>query len=254
MIEQSRYKLECIMRNYRSTVVAIEDLPSDTISRMVRLYLANYEGTSEALFRRDLVEKNDVILLYSGTEMVGFTTLLDYPADHSGIPIRVVYSGDTIVERMHWGQQELAFAWIRRTAEIKARAPDTSLYWFLLTKGHRTFRYLSVFGKTTYPHWDTERPDLKRLADQLASARFGRDYNPESGVVEFPTSRGHLAPCIAEPSEEDLAKEATRFFLTKNPGYRQGHELVCLFELESANMRPLAARLFDQTLQSANKA
>lgn len=241
------------MRKYRSTVVAIENLPSDIISRMVKLYLANYDGTSEALFRHDLAEKNDAILLFSETELVGFTTLLDYPVDHSGVPIRIVYSGDTIVERQHWGQQELAFAWIRRTAEIKAREPNTPLYWFLLTKGHRTFRYLSAFGKTTYPHWNTERPDLKQLADKLAEARFGRDYNPTSGVVEFPTSRGHLAPSIAEPSKEDLVKESTRYFLRRNPGYRKGHELVCLFELESANMRPLAARLFDQTLQAANK-
>ena len=242
------------MRNYQSTVVATKDLPSDTISRMASLYLANYEGSSEAMFRHDLAEKDDAILLHSGTELVGFTTLLAYPEDHSGSPIQVVFSGDTIVDRKHWGQQELAFTWIRRAAEIKARAPETPLYWFLLTKGHRTFRYLSAFGKTTHPHWEAERPDLKRLADHLANARFGRDYNPESGVVEFRTSRGHLAPCIAEPSEEDLAKEATRFFLRKNPGYRQGHELVCLFELESANMRPLAARLFDQTLQAAIKA
>lgn len=194
MIEHSRYKLKCIMRNYRSTVVAIEDLPSDTISRMVKLYLANYEGTSEALFRRDLSEKDDAILLHFDAELVGFTTLLTYPENYSGTLIRVVFSGDTIVDRKHWGQQKLAFAWIRQTAEIKARAPETPLYWFLLTKGHRTFRYLSAFGKTTYPHWEAERPDLKRLADHLANARFGSDYNPESGVVEFPTSRGHLAP------------------------------------------------------------
>jgi hypothetical protein len=33
-----------------------------------------------------------------------------------------------------------------------------------------------------------------------------------------------------------------RFFLTRNPGYREGDELVCLAELAAANMRSLAAR------------
>ena len=36
------------MRNYRSDVVPIKVLPSDTITRMAKLYLENYEGTSEA--------------------------------------------------------------------------------------------------------------------------------------------------------------------------------------------------------------
>jgi hypothetical protein len=102
------------------------------------------------------------------------------------------------------------------------------LYWFLLVKGHRTFKYLSVFGKSFHPTL-ANRPDQIsnhwRINSQHAS--FGHDYNPVSGVVEFSASRGHLKPFIAEPTEEELAKEATRFFLRKNPGYRQGHEL-CL--------------------------
>ena len=155
------------------------------------------------------------------------------------------------MDRQHWGQQELAFAWIARIGEIKAQAPDVPLYWFLLVKGHRTFKYLSVFGKSFHPHWQIDRSDLKPLADQLAHASFGHDYNPVSGVVEFSASRGHLKPFIAEPTEEELAKEATRFFLRKNPGYRQGHELVCLCELESVNMKPLTARIFNRALRSA---
>ncbi len=241
------------MRNYQSDIVAIENLPNDTITKMAELYLENYEGTSEALFRCDLAEKDEAIVLYSGAELVGFTTLRVYSAIHSGSPIRIVFSGDTIVARKDWGQQELAFSWIRRIGEIKARAPDIPLYWFLLVKGHRTFKYLSVFGKSFYPHWKINRSDLKPLADQLASASFNDQYNPESGVVEFSTSRGHLAPSIAEPTAEELAKEATRFFLKKNPGYRTGHELVCLCELELANMKPLAARLFGRALRLAIK-
>jgi hypothetical protein len=241
------------MQNYQSAVVAIKDLPSDTIIRMVKLYLDNYQGTSEALFRHDLAKKDEAIVLYSGAELVGFTTLRVYSENYLGAPVRIVYSGDTIVNRKDWGQQELAIAWIARIGEIKAQAPAIPLYWFLLVKGHRTFKYLSVFGKTFYPHWEIDRSNLKPLADQLANASFGHDYNPESGVVEFSESRGHLAPAIAEPTEEELTKEATRFFLSKNPGYRKGHELVCLCELELANMKPLTARIFSRKLCSADK-
>jgi hypothetical protein len=242
------------MRNCQSAIFAIKDLPSDTIDRMAALYLENYEGSSEAMFRRDLAEKDEAIVLHSGAELVGFTTLRVYSTFHAGSPIRIVYSGDTIVDRKNWGQQELAFAWIARIGAIKAQAPNFPLYWFLLVKGHRTFKYLSVFGKSFYPHWRIDRSDLKPLADQLAKADFGVNYNPDSGVVEFSKSRGHLTPSIAEPTEEEFAKESTRFFLGRNPGYRNGHELVCLCELELSNMKPLTARIFSRALRSAAKA
>lgn len=236
------------MRKYNSSVVAVKDLADHTIARMADLYLANYEGTSPSLFRHDLADKDEVLLLYSGDELVGFTTLLVYSTDYSNSPIRVVYSGDTIVARQDWGQQELAFAWIAHIGKIKAQAPGTPLYWLLLVKGHRTFKYLSAFGKSFYPHWCEERKDLKPLLDQLARSRFGRDYNPHSGVVEYSSSRGHLTSSIAFATKNELAKEATQFFMKRNPGYRNGHELVCLCELELFNMKPLTARIFRRAL------
>lgn len=242
------------MQKCRSEVVAIQDLPGDTIRRMATLYLAHYESTSEALFRRDLAEKDEAIVLHAGEALVGFTTLRVYSVSHLGTPVRIVYSGDTIVDRRFWGQQDLAFAWIYRIGELKAQAPKIPLYWFLLVKGHRTFKYLSVFGKSFYPHWRIDRSDLKPLGDQLAQACFGDDYQPERGIVAFGESRGHLHPSIAEPTKEEHLKDATRFFLAKNPGYRDGHELVCICELELHNMKPLAARIFARALASAARA
>jgi hypothetical protein len=241
------------MPNYQSAVIAVKCLSSEMIDRMALLYLDNYDGTSGALFCADLAAKDEVIVLQFEGEVVGFTTLRVYSVSHEGAPVRIVYSGDTIVDRRHWGQQELAFAWIARIGEIKAQAPTTPLYWFLLVKGHRTFKYLSVFGKSFYPHWQIDRSDLKPLADQLAGASFGADYNPEIGVVEFLQSRGHLKASIAEPTTEELITESTRFFLQKNPGYLYGHELVCLCELELPNMKPLTARIFNRALQSTIK-
>lgn len=236
--------------DYTSIVIQIPDLSSDIIEGMSSLYLQNFDGTSASLFRQDLVQKDEVLLLYWGEELVGFTTLAVYEVSWQGRPVRVVYSGDTIVAMQHWGQQELAFSWISRIGQIKCAAPNLPLYWFLLVKGHRTFKYMSVFGKSFYPHWAFDRSDLKPLADQLASAKFGNVYNPATGVVEFPESRGHLKDCIAYPTAEELAKPATPFFLSANPGYLRGHELVCICELELFNMKPLTARIFLRAMQN----
>lgn len=210
---------------------------------MQDLYLAHYCETSPAIFRADLAAKHDVLLLWHAGALVGFTTWRLDACMHEGRVIRVLYSGDTVVHRAHWGQQALAFAWIRRMGEL-AREGAAPLYWLLLVKGHRTYKYLSVFALRFFPHWQQAEPELETLAAHLARTRFGDEYLPGAGIVRFASPRGQLRPEIALPSAAECAKAATRHFLARNPGYAQGDELVCLCELAAHNMRPLARRLF----------
>ncbi|HLG56381.1 MAG TPA: hypothetical protein VI485_13680 [Vicinamibacterales bacterium] len=229
---------------YSTRFVSVPALDGAIKTRMASLYLASYDASSEALFLHDLDNKDEALLLYAGSELVGFTTLLVFEREWGGQPIRLVYSGDTVVDRPHWGQRALAFAWIARMGALKRASVNVPLYWFLLVKGHRTFRFLPVFGKSFYPHWSVDRSDLKPLADELATDMFHDDYNPRTGVVEFNRSQGQLKPCLALPSPEELDREGVRFFLERNPGFRRGHELVCVCEIEEHNMKPMTLRLF----------
>jgi hypothetical protein len=236
---------------YTTRFVPIPALDASVKRRMASLYLTSYDGSSEALFLQDLSRKDEVLLLCAGPELVGFTTLRVFDREWGGRPIRVVYSGDTVVERSHWGQRALAFAWIARMGALKRTKNDWPLYWLLLVKGHRTFRFLPVFGKSFYPHWSVDRSDLKALADELARDMFGDDYNPMTGVVEFAQSRGHLKPTLAQLSREEVNREGVRFFLERNPGFRLGHELVCVCEIEERNMKPMTLRLFRKGAHAA---
>lgn len=234
------------MSNYQSIFKSISEFGQVELETMARLYLAHYDGSSLEQFKADLATKTEALLVYAGTELIGFTTLELYDRSVAGRWIRIVYSGDTVVDRAHWGQQALAFAWIARMGELRSSMPEIPMYWFLIVKGHRTFKYLPAFAKSFYPHWEKEqdRKDLKPLLDQLASEKFGVDYNPITGLVEYTSSHGHLKAEIAEPSLEELAKPAVALFLARNPRYREGHELCCLCEIEERNMRPLTLRLF----------
>jgi hypothetical protein len=229
---------------YSARFVPVSLLDDGTRTQMARLYFASYDGSSHAIFLGDLASKDEVLLVHRGDELVGFTTLRTFRYHWEGREIRVVYSGDTVVDRAHWGHQSLAFAWISRMGALKREQPDIPLFWLLLVKGHRTFRYLPVFGKSFYPHWSIDRSDLKPLADTLAKEMFASDYNPMTGVVEFEHSRGHLKPHLALPTSQELDREGVRFFLERNPGFQRGHELVCLCEVEEHNMKPLTLRLF----------
>lgn len=224
---------------------AIADVPEALRLEMQALYLAYYDASSAELFQADLAEKDEALLLYFGGSLVGFSMLSLYPFDWNGQRVRVLYSGDTVVAREHWGQQQLGLGWLARAGSLWREEPQTPLYWFLLVKGHRTYRYLPAFACHYFPHWQQPAPDLQALAQSLAQSRFGEHYK-EEGVVAFAQSRGQLKAEIADPVGHELEKPAVRYFLERNPGYRDGHELVCLCRLEPDNLRSFGRRAFLQ--------
>ncbi|MBL8575023.1 MAG: hypothetical protein JNM13_15215 [Hyphomicrobiaceae bacterium] len=230
-----------------ATVEDVGGLDEATRRRMYALFQRYYDATSEPRFLADLADKHRVVLINDETgRLCGFSTLAIDRLEHQGRPLLVVFSGDTIIDRAHWGSQVFAHAWIREIGRIAATAPDLPLYWLLIVKGHRTYRYLPTFGLTFVPDW--RRPDdpaLDALKHALASRRFGPAYDPARGIVSFDRSRGHLAAEWAMPGEREARRADVRFFLARNPGYVRGDELVCLAALAPDNMRPLTRRLFE---------
>jgi hypothetical protein len=153
------------MPEYKATFKKIADLTEQNRRDLAMLYLSYYDGSSEELMLSDLDRKTEVLLVYCGDAVIGFTTMQVYDRVWNAETIRIIYSGDTVVDRAHWGQQALAFAWIARMGEIKRERPEVSMYWFVIMKGHRTYKFLPTFGKSFYPHWSIDRSDLKPLAD-----------------------------------------------------------------------------------------
>jgi hypothetical protein len=235
-------------RQLNATIEHVADLSHRAIGDMFALYDQYYDATSRTLFEADLLNKDHVVTLREPSgALAGFSTLAVLEAEIGGRLVRAIYSGDTIIDHAHWGTQALAFTWIRFAGTIKARTPALPLYWFLIVKGHRTYRYLSAFSVDFHPHWQRPMPASARdVMNALALARFGGAYDAARGVVSFPRSRGHLKPewAVIEPGEE--ARRDVAFFLRCNPGYVNGDELVCLTELASDNLRPLARRVFEQ--------
>ena len=171
------------MKSYRSSIVPVDELPDDTRQQMAALYFRYYEGSDEETFQGDIDSKTEAIVLHAGDELAGFTLLHHYDGCFGNERARIVYSGDTIVDRAHWGQRVLAFSCVERMGHY-SRGSTLPVYWFLVVKGHRTYRYLSVYCRSFYPHWSIDRSDLKPLADELAAAKFGSAYNKNTGVVE----------------------------------------------------------------------
>ena len=228
-------------------VLPREWIAPEDVAAMYRLYATHYLDTDTSTFERDLAGKTHVLVLADeGGALCGFSTLELYAtSDVAGMPIRVVFSGDTIIAPAHWGNSALAFEWLRFVGQEKRRRRHLPLYWLLIVKGHRTYRYLSTFARRYTPHHEPgSDAGEEALRDALASAKFGTAYDPASGVARFGPNGGRLSEPLADVSETHRSRPAVAYFLERNPGYRRGDELVCVCELADSNLRPLARRVF----------
>ena len=213
--------------------------------RMYALYMAYYAETTYERFAADLAAKDCVIELKAGGKLCGFSTLAVIEFNAGGAGRRAIYSGDTVVDRPYWGEQALAIAFCRFAGAIKAADPAIPLYWFLITKGHRTFRYLGAFSREYFPHPARPTPPLAAACiDTLARGRFGDAWKPDLGIVRFERSQGQLRAEWTEPRPSLATRPEVRFFLERNPGHAMGDELCCLTELAGANLRSYARRAF----------
>ena len=227
-------------------VVAIGALVGTEVAAMYALYASCYADTRAAAFEHDLADKTSVVVLRDAVGAIqGFSSLKVYWTQWRGERIRVIFSGDTLIAPDHWGSQRLALAWIRHAGQIQREAAPARVVWFLICKGHRTYRYLRAFALDYAPHW--ERPAsaaAQALLQHLATERYGSDFDAESGVLRFITPQGRLAPELVAIPPAHLRMPEVEFFLRSNPGYARGDELVCLCELKQDNLRPLARRVF----------
>ncbi len=238
------------MAHLVAAVLDVRTLDQPVRDGMFALFSRYYSATSKERFEKDLEEKDSVILLRDPHGAIcGFSTLVSFPFTHEGRHLRIVFSGDTIIERSHWGSQTFAYAWIRHVGKLARQARPLPLYWLLIVKGHRTYRYLPAFGLRFVPDWRGEQDvRLMNLRKAVATARFGDAFDPCTGLVRHALSQGHLSPEYAQIPERERKRPDVRYFLEQNPGYADGDELVCLCELGVDNMRPLTRRLFEQGL------
>jgi hypothetical protein len=231
-----------------SEIVPATRLTMSDRRKLYQLLGRHYEHVSWPQFDADLLEKDAVIVLRDANGVLcGFSTQKVMQIAVDGLPVRAIFSGDTIIDPNHWGEQELGRAWCRYVGQVRAAEPDTPLYWFLISKGYRTYLYLPVFFKTYYPAcaWPTPAAE-QRILKALANAKFPQDYDAASGLVVFQESRGNLKPELAAVPPHRLKNQHVQFFLSCNPTYSEGTELACLAEISPENMRSYPARILQE--------
>jgi hypothetical protein len=169
----------------------VADLGADEVDAMYALYDRYYGGGDATTFRADLAEKSHLVWLAECDRLCGFSTLATQTFRTPAQEARAVFSGDTIIDHEYWGEQALARTFCRFAGALKAERPSQPLYWFLISKGYRTYRYLHAFARRYFPHpREATPPDVQACMDALGRARFGAAYRAELGIVRFDPVRG----------------------------------------------------------------
>jgi hypothetical protein len=213
---------------------------------MFALMDRHYENVTRARFDADLAEKDWVILLCDkdSGEIGGFSTQMLLDAEAEGRPIQALFSGDTIVDRDRWGDSALSHVWGRLALSLIDRPESVDLYWFLISKGYRTYRFLPVFFHEFYPRHDRPTPVWARaVIDALAQHKYPDSYDARSGVIRASANKDRLRAGIADLTDQRLHDPHVRFFASRNPGHADGDELCCIAPLTRANFTPAAYRV-----------
>lgn len=233
-------------------IVPIDAAGAALRDQLFALMLGCYDCMTRERFEADLAEKDCLIVLRDTTGTPrGFSTQQISLRDWEGRKIQVLFSGDTIIEPAYWGSPELVKGWCAVAAHAISREPDRALYWFLISKGYRTYLYLPLFFREFYPQRDGEaNGDFQHLLHALATEKFGDAYDMATCVARFPESFGQLAPELADVPVSRRDDPDVRFFLDRNPGYACGDELACLAEVSLENMHGMAHRWLKRALQN----
>jgi hypothetical protein len=271
---------------------------------MYALLSRHFEGVRQAVFEADLAEKNWVLLIKTPknspqisppeslttpaptsqvptiehldgdedpvSDLKGFSTLLLYRTQIRGQRLRMIYSGDTIIDPSIWNYAILPRAWIgainalyrqefydhedygqdlgsQALGQAWEGAPNSSperLFWLLICSGFRTYRLMPVFWRSFYPHYQQAHPELARLLPHLAQERFGQRFDPRQGVVKLDSPQRLRDRLSGIPAGRELDPHVA-FFDQCNPGHPRGDELVCLTEIHPDNLTRAGLRMWN---------
>jgi len=219
----------------RYDILDVKDLKLSTIERMLQLMKEHYDNVLPEKFIRDLKEKDKVILIMHGEELIGFTTLMYIRDTVNDEEITVLYSGDTVIDMRFWGQMEL-FKGFGKVLREGIRIYE-NLYWLLLSKGIRTYLMLPLFFKKFYPNYKGDYPmDYESIALHFAKKKFGSWFDEKSGLVKPNPPADRLKPELARIPDNLLKNPHVRYFLERNPYYVMGVELVCITRISEDNL------------------
>jgi len=224
-----------INRRTRTKFHSIEQIRVSEILEMHQVFTQYYANADLGTFFRDLSKKDGAFIVRDrkSGRIKGFSTLKKLKIPFGKRDVVGYFSGDTILERDIWGGTQFQSAFTRYMLRAKLRYLGRPVYWFLISKGYKTYLLLANNFLSYYPRYDrpTDSP-LRELVVAYCKRLFPDNYNARTGLLEFGDNAQHLHADVA-PITDELRQRypKIRFFEQVNPTWQQGTELPCVGEI-----------------------
>jgi hypothetical protein len=231
------------MKELHGEIVAVQQLTEQEKKTMYSLMDKYYEDIIFSVFIEDLEEKDYCILLYDTNNRIkGFSTQKIMSVAVVEEKVYGVFSGDTIIHPDYWGSIELYKLFAKSFISYGKRYK--SFYWFLISKGYKTYKMLPLFFKEFYPNYAEKTPAYEqKLIHSFGEMKFPDEYSRESGVIQYKGTKDKLKPGVADITEKQLKDLNIIHFVKLNPEHVKGNDLVCIAKLTEENLKPAVRRL-----------
>ena len=201
---------------------------------MFDLFKQYYADVDQESFLKDLSEKNFIILLWDKNQrqkeyLFGFSTILKKHLEEKGI---LIFSGDTVVDKAHWGTKLLQKAFTQVLLRQRLKHPFTPLYWMLISKGFKTYLLMRRNFPVSFPN-PISNFDQKYFLiwKNFYQNRYSQFFNPNTYLIDFDESRGRVKEILAQPTDVALKNKDVEYFVKTNSRYAEGVELACIADI-----------------------
>ncbi len=207
------------------------EISKTELKEMYHIFTKYYDNTDYKTFISDLDKKTGVFIAYrkDTKAIVGFTTILKMKMRVNGKKIIGVFSGDTIIEKEFWGKNALNNKIFFHFIKQLFLHPFTPVYWFLISKGYKTYLIISNNFLNYYPCVSKEQHELSDITKAYCSYLFNDYYDQKNNLIDFGQNSQCLKYGIAEITEEMCRKNPKiAFFVKNNKTWAKGTELPCV--------------------------
>lgn len=219
------HKSKIYTRYHRLDHISVQE-----VREMFKVFCRYYENTSLEQFISDLGRKSGAFIIRRKIDdaIVGFSTMGIYHMEVDGKKIRGIFSGDTILEKEYWGNRAMNAAFVKRLVWEALKDPFTPQYWFLISKGYKTFLLMSRNFPDYYPHPEHENAHMKHIVEAYCDKLFPGKLDRDAMVLDFGEGSNCLKSDVTPITAEQRQETDIAFFEQRNPQWARGTELPCV--------------------------
>ena len=215
--------------------ISVKKISSEQQKEMFSLFSKYYDSVIFDKFVSDLKNKTAAMLLYDMSvgdgKLIGFSTIL---REHckSTISYTALFSGDTVIEKEYWGRKDLQKAFFSYIVQTKIIFFWRPVYWFLISKGYKTYMMMVNNFRYTYPCQSHDTPSIEQgVLDSFYTKMFSTAYDKDHGLVIAEKNSDYVKGNYQDISEKDLKNLDIQYFFKRNPNFDKGVELACITKI-----------------------